>query len=410
MTKQTYVNALSKAIADLRSEGQQEKELVLVHHNDADGISSAVALDVALSREGYEVERIALERVHPPIIKRIHDRATPKPVIYTDLGGRAAPLICSANQDRSFTLILDHHPAELSVSDRVLCLSTELFGLSGEKEISAATGATIFAQAMSRENSDLSYLGVIGALGDSHDREGRLVGENRDAMLNAVARGDVDCEEKSGRELYTLTRFGSRIPMQPFAKSLTTLGAAGYAMGGPETAVDACLHGSTAGYEEKLAELTALKDERFGKEIARLQSGAIAQTTHIQWFSVGDGFAPMGVKIIGEFCMDIRDESFMADAKYIAGFQDMPTEVPGLGTFSWDLVKISMRVPTPLGQKIIEGTMPGLDWLLPEAALRVGGSIDACHGYAAAALIPRGRETELVALMNELLTRKGIQP
>ena len=406
MSKQTYIDALNDAIARLRSESQ-ERDLILVHHNDSDGISSAVTLEVALSRDGFDVQRIPLERVHPPIIERIHNRAASKPVIYTDLGGRAAPVICAANGDRSFTLILDHHPAEPSVSDRVLCLSTEFFGLSGEKEISAATGATIFAQAMSPKNADLSYLGVIGALGDAHDREGRLVGENREAMLDAVARGDMEYEDRSGQETYTLTRFGSRTPMQPFARSLTTLGAAGYSMGGPETGAEACLNGPTAQYEAKLADLSALKDERFANELAQLKGGALAQTPHIQWFSVGSGFAPMGVKIIGEFCMDIRDELFVASDKYIAGFQDMPTGVPGLGSFVWDLVKVSMRVPSPLNKQIVSGEMPGLDWLLPEAALRIGGSIDACHGYAAAALIPRGREEELVALMNALIEQKG---
>ena len=106
--------------------------------------------------------------------------------------------------------------------------------------------------------------------------------------------------------------------------------------------------------------------------------------------------------------MDIRDAGFMSNEKYITGFQDMPTEIPGLGTFEWDLVKVSMRVPTPLGQRIIDGDMPGLDWLLPEAALKIGGSIDACHGYAAAALIPRGKEEELIALMDALLVEKGL--
>ncbi len=94
--------------------------------------------------------------------------------------------------------------------------------------------------------------------------------------------------------------------------------------------------------------------------------------------------------------------------KYIAGFQDMPEEIPGLGRFEWDLVKVSMRVPTPLGEQIVSGEMPGLDWLLPEAALKIGGSIDACHGYAAASLIPRGREEELIDLMDELLAQKGL--
>ena len=406
MSKQTYIEALRKGIERLRAE--DKKNLVLVHHNDSDGISSAAVLETALTRDGFTVERIPLERVHPPIIERIHDRAAGRPVVYTDLGGRAAPVICAANRDRSLTLILDHHPAEASTSEKVLCLSTEFFGLSGEKEISAATGATIFALALSPENRDLAYLGVIGAIGDSHDRDGRLVGENRDALLDAVSQGVIEIDEENGRETYFLTNFAGRIPMQPFAKSLTTLGAAGYAMGGPAVGMSACLHGPSPEYEAKLSELTALKEKAYAREFARLEGGALVKTEHIQWFSVGAGFAPMGVKIIGEFCMDIRDEGFMTDDKYIAGFQDMPAEVPGLGTFEWDLVKVSMRVPTPLGERIVAGEMPGLNWLLPEAALAIGGSIDACHGYAAAALIPRGKEEELIDLMDELLKQKEL--
>jgi hypothetical protein len=194
--------------------------------------------------------------------------------------------------------------------------------------------------------------------------------------------------------------------MKPFAKSLTTLGAAGFSMEGPQVGFDACVHGPTEAYRAKLAELSALKEARFEAQLERLRQGGMTKTHRIQWFSVGDGFAPMGVKIIGEFCMEIRDDAFMDSTKYIAGFQDMPREVPGLGTFSWDLVKVSMRVPTPLNDRIIAGDAPGLDWLLPEAALSVGGSIDACHGYAAAALIPRGREEDLIHLMDELLVEK----
>lgn len=405
MSRQTYIEALQQGIRRLRAAG---RDVLLVHHNDSDGLSSAATLEVALSRDGFTVKRIPLERVHPPIIERIHDLAAGRPVVYTDLGGRAAPAICAANRDRSLTLILDHHPAEASTSESVLCLSTEFFGLSGEKEISAATGATIFAVAMDPANRDLAYLGVIGALGDSHDRDGRLVGENRDAMRDAVAQGAMTVHEEGGRETYELTKFGKAVPMQPFAKSLTTLGAAGYAMGGPDVGLRACLQGPTAEYASKLAELTALKDERFARELARLKRSGLTKMPHIQWFSVGDGFSPMGVKIIGEFCMDIRDEDLMTDDKYIAGFQDMPTDVPGLGRFEWDLVKVSMRVPTPLGERIVAGEMPGLDWLLPEAALKIGGSIDACHGYAAAALVPRGQEEELINLMDELLAQKGL--
>jgi hypothetical protein len=404
MGKAEYLEAVREALEELRKRG--EKEVVLVHHNDADGLSSAAVLQVALSRAGFEVLRIPLERVHPPINRRIHDLHAGTPIIYVDLGARAAPMIAEVNGRRSLTLIVDHHLAEETDDPAVFNLSTELFGLSGEREISAATAAWLVAQVLDEVNRDLAYLGVVGAIGDSHERGGKLVGENRDALEEAAAREHVEVEERDGRESYRLVKFGEPIDLKPFAKALTTLGAAGYAMGGPDIAVRTLLEGPSGEFEGKLRELEALKRERFELMVEGLRKGELKKTKYIQWFSVGDGFAPMGVKIVGEFCMEIRDADFVDPEKYIAGFQDMPTEIPGLGKFDWDLVKISMRVPSPLEERIVAGEMPGLAWLLPEAAKRVGGSIDACHDYAAASLVPRGREEELVRAMDELLEER----
>jgi single-stranded-DNA-specific exonuclease len=405
MSKTAYLKALEEGIARLRAAGPH---VTLVHHNDCDGLTAGAVLETALVRDGFSVDRIPLERIHPPIVARIHDRVAGGAVVYADLAGRAAPEIGAINADRSFTLILDHHPAEASTSETVLNLSTERFDLSGEDAISAATAVTLFASLMDERNADLRYLGVIGAIGDAHDRAGRLVGENREALFDAVAAGDVRIDAApDGRETYTLTRFTSEVALTPFAKSLTTLGAAGYALGGPEVGIRACLDGPSPAYEAKREELGRLKEERFTQQLRQLVAHGLTKTPHHQWFVVGDGFSPMGVKIIGEFCMDIRDEPFMDPARYIAGFQDMPDEIPGLGRFEWDLVKVSMRVPSALGKRIVDGEMPGLDWLLPEAARRVGGSIDACHGYAAASLIPRGREAELIDDMDQLLAGKG---
>lgn len=401
MGKAEYLAALKEGIGRLKASGAQR--LVVVHHNDADGLSSAAALTASLERAGYRVERVPLERVHPPVNQRLHDRFAGTPILYVDLGARAAPMIAQVNRGRSLTLIVDHHLAEDTDDPAVWVLSTELYGLSGEKEISAATAAWLCAQVLDGANRDLAYLGVIGAIGDSHDREGRLVGENREALEEAVARGEVQAIEEDGRESYLLTKFGEEIPLKPFARSLTTLGAAGYAMGGPDLGVKTILAGPSAEYEEKLTQLETLKRQRFQVVLEKLEAGALKQGKHVQWFSVGDAFAPMGVKIIGEFCMEIRDLPFVDPDKYIAGFQDQPSEIPGLGKFDWDLVKVSMRVPSPLEEKIVAGEMPGLAWLLPEAAMRVGGTIDACHDYAAASLIPRGKEEELVRIMDELV-------
>jgi len=399
-----YREALEQAAARLRAGGPGR--VTVVHHNDADGLSSAAVVSAALARAGYTVGRVPLERVHRPINARLHDELAGTPIIYTDLGGRSGPMIAEVNRGRSLTLIVDHHMADPVDDPMTMNLSSELYGVSGERDISAATAAWFFALALDHKNLDLAYLGVIGAIGDSHERGGTLVGENRMAMEEAARRCHVRVLEAAGREDYVLTRFGPDTPLKPLAKALTTLGAAGYAMGGPEIGVQTCLSGPSPEQEHKLSEMEVIKKRRFEVALGEIGIHGLRQSRHVQWFSVEDRFAPMGVKMIGEFCMEIRNSGFIDPAKYIAGFQDMPTEIPGLGRFEWDLVKMSMRVPSPLEEKIIAGAMPGLSWLLPEAARQVDGSIDACHDYAAAALVERGREEDIVRALDELVASR----
>ena len=141
------------------------------------------------------VRRIPLERVHPPIVDRIHE-LFPSTILYVDLGGMAASMISKVNRGQRFTVILDHHHPEKSADPEVLNISTESFGLSIEMDISAATAAYFFALVLDEKNRDLAYLGVVGGVGDAHDRGGRLVGENRQALMDAVSQGQVHMKKK----------------------------------------------------------------------------------------------------------------------------------------------------------------------------------------------------------------------
>jgi len=405
MGKREFLCALEKGIAEMRKIGL---EVTLVHHNDADGLASAAAMQTALARARFSVQRIPLERVHPPIIERIH-KQFPSTILYVDLGAKGAPAISEANYGQRLTLIVDHHHPEDPTDPQVLSMSTESYGISGDLDISAATAACLFAQRLDEKNRDLAYLGVIGAIGDSHDRGGRLVGENRAALNEAVEQRQIRIEEVDDREQYFLTKFGREIPMTPFARSLTTLGAAGYYMDGPNFGIKMCLEGPSQESQQKFEELNTTRQAAYDKVLKRLKQEGFRTTRHIQWFVVGDDFAPMGVKMIGEFCMDIRDEDFVDPDKYLVGFQTMPPKVPGLGTFDWSSYKASMRVPSPLEKRIVvDKVMPGLAYLVPAAARQSGGSIDACHDYAAATVIDVGREAELIEAMEKLVEKDGL--
>jgi hypothetical protein len=401
MSRENFLEEIRKGIDRLRAAGT---DVTLVHHNDADGLTSAAVLERALSRARYSVRRICIERVHPPIVARVHAEA-PSTIFYVDLGGQAAPVISDANRGRRNTLILDHHHPHKPTDPKVLNISTEFFGLSGDMDISASTAAYFFALELDEGNRNLAYLAVLGAVGDEHDREGRLIKENRAALIDAVDQGHVRIEtDTAGVEIYSLMRFGDPIPMAPMAISVTTLGGVGYYSGGPDLGVMVCLEGLYPSAQRRLEELRRTQKTAYQQTTTRLIRDGFRETKYIQWFNVADDFSPMGVKIIGEYCWDIRNEHFVNPEKYIVGFQNMDPQVPGLGAFDWSQTKVSMRLPSPLERQIlVDHTMPGLSYLVPEAARQVGGSIDACHDYTAATIVDIGVEEALVQAMDKLV-------
>lgn len=404
MGKEDFLQEIRKGINLMRAAGT---EVALVHHNDADGLTSAAILETALARAGLSIHRICIERVHPPIVARIHEQF-PVTIFYVDLGAQAAPVISDANRGRRTTLILDHHHPQKSTDPRVLNIATEFFGLSGDMDISASTAAYFFALELDKANRDLAHVAVLGAVGDELDREGSLVKENREALLDAVEQGQVRIDvNEQGKEIYSRTLFGDVVPMAPLAIALTTFGGVGYYADGPDLGVRVCLEGLFPEAKRRLDDLRQVQQTAYRETTARLMRDGFRETKHIQWFTVGNGFSPMGVKIIGEYCWDIRNESFLNPEKYIVGFQNMAPEVPGVGSFDWAQTKASMRLPTPLEHKVlIDRSMPGLSYLVPEAARQVGGSIDACHDYTAATIVDIGQEKALVMAMDELVQAK----
>jgi single-stranded-DNA-specific exonuclease len=401
MSKADFLEEIRKGIGWLRD---GSKGVALVHHNDTDGLTSAAILETALARAGYTVHRICIERVHPPIVARIHDQFA-HTIFYVDLGGQAAPAISEANQGRRTTLILDHHHPNPPTDPKVLNMATEFFGLSGDMDISASTAAYFFALELDPANRDLAYIAVLGAVGDEHEREGGLVKENREALDDAMAQGQVRIDkDDQGKELYSWIRAGETVPMRALSIDVTLLGGVGYYADGPDLGVRVCLEGRFPEAERRVEELRQVQRAAYDKATARLKREGFRETAHVQWFSVGDDFSPMGVKIIGEYAWDIRNESFVHPDKYIVALQNMAPVVPGLGSFDWAQTKASMRLPTPLEHKIlIDRTMPGLAYLVPEAASQVGGSIDACHDYTAATIVDIGQEEALVLAMDELV-------
>ena len=321
------ISAMEKALQELKQ--QTDKTIQLFHHNDSDGLSSGAILSTAFERQGFSVSRFCLEKPYPAVLKKIYEQEG-KTIVFTDFAGRIAPMISDLNQGRNLTLILDHHVAEPSTDPSVHNLDPEFYGLKGDRDITASTTCYLFARTMDAANQDLAHIAVIGAVGDGFFVEGRLASQNREVTLEAVRQEKVAIEKVKGKERYLLKSPKDWIPLDEFGAYLDTLGAAGYYQNGPDMGIKVCLEGISQESDHMLDVLRDVQNRAFNQEIARIQSGALKKTSNIQWFHVENRFSPMGVKMIGAFCDTIKDTKDIDPKRYIAGFQIIPNEIPGI--------------------------------------------------------------------------------
>ncbi len=381
------------------------KKVLLFHHNDADGLTSGAILSRALKRAGFFLSGHCLEKPYPAILKKIFSNSG-ELIVFADFAGRIAPLISQLNTGKNLVLIVDHHPALPSTDPMVINLDTELYGLKGDRDISASTACFSFAGALDPSNTDLAWLALVGAVGDGFGINGRLTGPNRSVAEIARKQGMADFHIADGKEEWVLNTLFPRSPISvtDLAAILDTLGGAGYYSNGPLTGVRMLLKGLSETTVKRAQELAALKKRVFSDEIDRIETYGMNRSARIQWVDVENRFTPMGVKMIGLFCQEIRGLPFIDPDRYILGAMDLPAEVPDFGSMGGRLSKLSMRLPPAMEAAVQRGKLPGADTFFPEATTSLGGFSDACHSKAAATVLDRGMIERLVDEMEQRLS------
>lgn len=394
---------MAEAIEELLAYSTETVQIF--HHNDTDGLSSGTILDEAFSQAGYSVERFSLEKPYPQVLEKIFENQG-RIIIFTDFAGRISPLISELNHGSNLVLILDHHPAEDTEDPSVHVLDGELYNLKGDRDISASATCFLFAQSLSRKrgfSSDhLSHLGVLGAIGDGFFVDGALSGVNADILKIAEDQRLIRTVISEGENAYFIVLGGKEYEADRVCQILDTVGGVGYYSGGTDLGVEICKNGLDQNKEETVVKLLEKRDHIFSSEIERLKEELIT-TENLQWFDVKDRFQPMGVKMIGVFCTQIKDSQLVEKSKYLAGFQYIPDEVPGFGKISFNSTKISMRVSQYITDKIRAEEMAPLNRVLPEATKILDGFVDACHGLSAATTVKIGQESRLIEEIENIL-------
>ncbi|MFQ5884313.1 MAG: DHHA1 domain-containing protein [Thermoplasmata archaeon] len=193
------------------------KEVLVVTHIDADGITAGSIACSSLGRAGIDYDIVFVKSLDEDVARKIRDR-NPEFVWFADIGAGSFDLISDLSG-----IITDHHvPSEsfkgsgrgrlaspVGASGPCM-LNPHLYGLDGSLDISGAGVAYVVAKGMDQENSHLSSLAIVGAVGDMQDQtHRRLVGSNREILRDAVFGGwmtnDIDIRY-FGRETRPLAK------------------------------------------------------------------------------------------------------------------------------------------------------------------------------------------------------------
>jgi len=394
------IEDMSRVAQELRRYGRNE--VLVIHHDEADGICSASIMKKALERDNFNVRTLCLEKLFPTVTDRLHS-GQGQIFVYTDIGAGQVNRIAKVNAGKNLTIILDHHDTERSTDSSIHNLNPELYSISGEHEASASTIAYLFAKTMDKANIESAHLAVIG----SAEIPGPVSGLNLESLQDAIKYNLAEMRKTGKTEDIKILAIGKPVSYRRLSTLLSVLGSVGYYGRGPELGISACLKGLSPQIDKIARNLEEERKVANRRLLEELRREGLDQMKYTQWFHAEDAFEGMGTKVLGSFCSYLRFQRIVNPSKYLVGFTNMSRELPGFGQLDEDFVKVSSRVPDLLGKMIETGKKPPLSKVLPEACAVYGGFGDG-HSVAASGILPAGVEEEFMQTLEKLISENSV--
>jgi RecJ-like exonuclease len=200
----------SSKLKEISSKIKNLDNIVVVHHYDADGLTSGAIVIKALQRENKTLKNVCLKQLYRENVEEI--KSLGKNFLFVDFGsGQTEYLVKEFDSESLF--ILDHHQPS-TVEGKIVEVKYHanplLFGIDGGNEISGAGVAYLFAKNLNEKNKDLSPLAIVGAVGDMQESRGQLFGMNRTILDDALKEKIVSVKKDLrlyGRISRPLTQF-----------------------------------------------------------------------------------------------------------------------------------------------------------------------------------------------------------
>ena len=190
------------------------KDILIVAHIDADGITSAAIATETCRRLGKDYDMLFAKKMDEATIDAIN--ASKRDLVWiVDLGSGYL-----SSYTRGNIVITDHHVPDpkwrrgqtmLDSFQVIDHINLHNYGMDGSVEGCGATMTYLVSKTVNAYNKNLAYLSVVGACGDIQDRVGyRLTGLNEISLKDAVENGDVIVRKDLrlfGRETRPIVQF-----------------------------------------------------------------------------------------------------------------------------------------------------------------------------------------------------------
>ena len=148
------------------------KNPLVVHHYDADGISSGSIIAFALKQKGIPFEMQVVKRFDEKTLELFQGR---KEIVFSDIGSGQMQLINTLDAE---CVVIDHHPPPEPPKENVLMCNPHDFGIDGTSELCSASTAYFCFKHL--EERTITQLGIVGACGDLQDyAQSGFIGLNR---------------------------------------------------------------------------------------------------------------------------------------------------------------------------------------------------------------------------------------
>ncbi len=215
------LNGLSEAAGIVR-DLDKSASVLLVSHDDADGLTAGALTYAAMLREGFAPQLRCLKRLDGEFIKS----ASKEPrhlYIFSDTGSGQLENLDKFLLKDSSVIVLDHHETKEFIHENLVHINPHLNGVDGTREISGAGVSYLFTRELNKANKDLAHLAVIGALGDLQDIDGGFKGPNREIAKDAVESKKLSIEKdlrffgRQTRPLYKAIEYTT----EPFIPTLS---------------------------------------------------------------------------------------------------------------------------------------------------------------------------------------------